>query len=93
VVGGGTSEREDESAKDVLSLDTEAGQAIIVAAIGFGLLWIAVGPGGGPLGHGMKVLHSVALVAASMAVVNFTARAYSLGHPDGPLAKGIMVDL
>lgn len=89
----GTNETEDMAAKDVLGPDTEAGQALLVMAISVGLLWIAVGPGGGPIQRGARLLQSVALVGASMVVVNFAARAYSLGHPNGPLAMGIMADL
>ena len=92
VVGAGA-EAEDMAAKDVLGPDTEAGQALLVMGISLALLWVAVGPGGGPVARGARLLQSVALVGASMVVVNFAARAYSLGHPNGPLAMGIMADL
>lgn len=84
---------EDMAARDVLGPDTEAGQALLVMGISVALLWIAVGPGGGPIARGARILQSVALVGASMVIVNFAARAYSLGHPNGPLAMGIMADL
>ena len=92
IVGAGR-ETEDEPAKDVLGPDTEAGQALLVTGIAIALLWIAVGPGGGPVARAARLLQSVALVGASMVVVNFAARAYALNHPDGPLAMGIMADL
>lgn len=92
VVGAGA-EAEDQSAKDVLGPDTEAGQALLVMGVSVALLWIAVGPGGGPIARGARILQSVALVGASMVIVNFAARAYSLNHPNGPLAMGIMADL
>lgn len=92
VVGAGD-QVEDQAAKDILGPDTEAGQALLVMGIAVGLLWVAVGPGGGPVARSARLLQSVALVGASMVVVNFAARAYSLGHPNGPLAMGIMADL
>lgn len=85
---------EDARARDVLGPDSEAGQAILIAAISFGMLYVAVGPGaGGPIGRAGRVLQSLAIVAASMAVVGFTARTFSLRHPDAPLASGIRFDL
>lgn len=85
---------EDAKASEVLGPDTEAGQAILVAAIGFGITWIAVGPGeGGPVQRAGRTLQAIALVAAAMAVVGFTARTFVLLHPDGPLAMGITYDM
>lgn len=85
---------EDRTAREVLGPDTEAGQALLVMFIGLALVYVAVGPGdGGPLARLGRALQSIALVAAAMAVVGFTARTYTLRHPDGPLAAGITHDL
>lgn len=93
VVGNDLPTMEDEPARNILGPDTEAGQALLVLGISAGLLWVAVGPGGGPLARGSRVLQAVALVGASVVLVNFTARTYALRHPNGPLAAGIMYDL
>lgn len=85
---------EDAKASEVLGPDTEAGQALLVAAVGLAVTWVAVGPGeGGAIARAGRTLQAVALVAAAMAVVGFTARTYVLLHPDGPLAMGITHDI
>jgi hypothetical protein len=85
---------EDERAVDVLGPNTEAGQALLVAAIGLALTWVAVGPGeGGPAQRAGRTLQAIALVAAAMVVVGFVVRTYVLLHPDGPLAMGLTHDL
>lgn len=84
---------EDEPARNVLGPDTEAGQAILVVVAAFVVLWIAVGPGGGIVQRGGRVLISIALVAAAVIAANFMGRTYALRHPDWPLAQGIAFDL
>lgn len=92
---GGSSQgpTEDARATEVLGPNTEAGQAIMVALIGFGLLWVAVGKTeGGAIARAGAVLQAVALVAAAMWIVGFSTRLYVARHPDGPLAMGFAFD-
>jgi hypothetical protein len=93
VVGNDLPTAEDQPAHEVLGPDTEAGQALLVLAVAFVLLWISVGPGGTLVQRAGRVLGSVALVGAAMVAVNFTARTYALRHPNGPLAAGLTHDL
>ncbi len=83
---------EDTPARDILGPDTEAGQALLVAGIGFALLFIAVGPGGGIAAKLSRVLGALVLVASAMAVVGWATRSYSGLNPNAPGAKGIAFD-
>lgn len=93
-VVGNAPPAEDSSVRDVLGPDSEAGQAMLVALIGFAVLFVAVGPGaGGPVGRVGRVLQATAITASAMVLVGFLGRTYALRHPDGPLASGVMFDL
>lgn len=84
---------EDTPARDILGPDTEAGQALLAAGIGFALLFIAVGPGGNVVAKVSRVLGALALVFSAMMVVGWAARSYSGLNPNAPLAKGIAFNL
>lgn len=84
---------EDTPARDILGPDTEAGQALLVLLLSFGFLFVAVGPEGGLLQRGSRMLGVIAGTGAAMVAVNFTARTYVARHPDGPLAAGLFHDL
>lgn len=86
--GGG-----EPTARDILGPDTPEGQSIWLMVAGLAILFLAVGGGGSILGRAKGAGQWLLLVAASMIVVNWTARYYALGHPERPFAAGVQVNL
>ena len=84
---------EDASVSAVITPSSYTGQALIVLGIAFVFLFIAVGPEGGLFQRGSRMLGVIAGTGAAMVAVNFTARTYSVRHPNGPLAGGLVHDL
>jgi hypothetical protein len=76
----------------VIGPDTEAGQALLIAGLGFLILLVTVGRGeGGIVGRVGKVLETVLVIAAASWVAQYAARSYAATHPDGPLADGFRI--
>lgn len=76
--------------KDVIGPDTDAGQALLLAAAGLGLLGITVARSQtGVVQKAGAVLETVLIIAAGAWSANYFARIYTLRHPDGPLAGGL----
>ena len=91
--GGATAAAVDKgSVREVIGPDTEAGQALLIAAFGFAILLVTVGRGeAGVVGKVGKVLETIAVIAAASWVAQYAARSYSATHPDGPLADGFRI--
>ncbi len=79
------------SVRDVIGPDTEAGQALLVAAIGFGVV-VAAMPAGKLHRRAGMALQTIAFVAGSVVVFNYLARVFVARHPDAPLAMGVHFD-
>jgi len=72
---------------------TDAGQALIVAGIGFALLLITIGRSeSGVVAKVGRVIEFIVVVAAAVWVVNYAGRSYAAMNPDGVLAAGIRFD-
>lgn len=88
----GTGSDDKGSAADVLGPNTDAGQALLIAAGGLGLLYITVGRSQtGVVAKGGAVLETVLIIASAVWAANYFARVYTIRHPDGPLAGGLTV--
>lgn len=80
-------------AREVLGPDTPAGQAFIVAAIAFGVLYVASPiPAKGVIARSGAVLQTVAFVTAASFVGQYLARTWAIRHPNAPLAMGVVHD-
>ena len=91
-VVGPSAEGERGSAAEVLSPNTEAGQALIVAAVGIVVLLFTVAREGGIFQRLGNAVAFVVVIAAASMVGQYLARMYVLQYPTGPLVEGIRFD-
>ncbi len=91
VVGGNTDASDRGSVRDWLHPGTEAGQALMVAAIAAVILALTIGRESPGLRKVVAVAYFVLIVNAADAVGNYFLRTFLMRHPDAPAAAGLTI--
>jgi putative copper export protein len=71
---------------------TEAGQALLIAAVSFAILLWSVGRGRRGADRLIAVGEFILIVMAASLVGHYAARNYVMRHPDGAVAAGLTID-